>query len=52
MLIILLLYVLKRCFSDVNVGELEESSRTTLPFPHVSLRRHTVRVLILAGFIF
>ena len=40
MLIIFLLYVPKRCFSDVNVGKLEESSRTMLPFRRVLLVRH------------
>ena len=40
MLIIFLLYVPKRYFSDVNVGKLEESSRATLPFRCVCLWRH------------
>ena len=40
MLIILLLYVPKKVFSDVNVGKLEESSRTMLPFLRVCLWRH------------
>ena len=42
MLIIFLLhvYVPKRYFSDANVGKLEESSRTTLPFRRVCLWRH------------
>ena len=40
MLIIFLLYVPKRYFSDVNVGKLEESSRATLPFRRVWLWRH------------
>ena len=41
MSIIFLLYVTKRCFSGVNIGKLEESSRTTLPFGHVCLRCHS-----------
>ena len=40
MLIIFLLYVPKRYFFDVNVGKLEESSRTALPFRRVCLWRH------------
>ena len=37
MLIIFLLYVPKRYFSDVNVGKLEESSRAALQFQRVCL---------------
>ena len=40
MLIIFLLYVPKRYFSDVNVRKLEESSRAMLPFRRVCLWRH------------
>ena len=40
MLIIFLLYVPKRYFSDVNVGKLEGSSRATLQFRRVCLCRH------------
>ena len=40
MLIVFLLYVPKRYFSDVNVWQLEESSRATLPFRRVCLWRH------------
>ena len=45
MLIIFLLYVSKRYFSNVNVGQLQESSRATLPFRRVCLwrRNHFTR---------
>ena len=41
-LIIFLLYVQKKYFSVVNIGKLEESSHTMLPFQHICLWRHSL----------